>query len=544
MVNQKVGNLLITFLVIASFLLIMTPHSLSHTVQQIGVDQHPLGFLIAPALYSYGTNLIPNVDYFTQYGTGLGFVFSHFLNADPITTYKNAVIFTVAGTIFFALTYFLTATYLLNSKLWAYFLTITLLMMNFFGPAPLRGTSCWPIRYPLLGLFCLTYISFCHSRSDQFRKFLIAALALLAGASIFWNTEIGIYMIAIGSFCIWFNYQMSIRGLLAALAFSSLSLLTFIILCLAAFGGKVLTIDFVIALIKPAILYGSGFGFWPANWLSPYEFIFNTLIPIFLAATVIWGISNNTASSISPPKRQVLLLISLLSLAQLIKYWNMSLAAVWFSNSYLPMLVFIFWLKEGIEIAANSYKNSHSSPKKIRVGLSVIVLAIAYFYATSFRDSRMDFDYGYRMYRYYPSFGMKLVGHHVKYLPPALSFDTLDISKKDIDLITRLTSPGEQVFIYSSRDWAYLLGAKRAPGFPFTPSTEVPLREQGEQWSPFLNAEIVFYDTASPLWSGNGEMHEFVRNRLKSHYQQLSVGDHLIAYKRSNKTVIGAGKNN
>lgn len=517
--HQSIKNIIFEFFCLSLILALLLPTSLTSVAMQIGIDQHPLSFLIGPALYSYGTNLIPNIDYFTQYGTGLGYIFHFFLNDSPIKSYEHVVMFTLTGTIFFAVTYYLCAKLILNSRIWAIFLTTTTLMMNYFGPAPMRGPSCWPIRYPFLALFCLTYFYYSRSTSSEKQSLLILVLGILAGVSMFWITEIGVYMILAGGFCLWINAHNYRSKLQRSIAYAVVSLSTFQLLCLFAFGPQTFTLTFIIALFKPAFLYGAGFGYWPANWLSSNEFIFNVLCPIILATTVIWSVSSD--------KRNPLLLIAILGLLQLSKYWNMSLIAVWFSNSYLPLLVLCFWLRTGI----NSIKS-----QSVAYLATFTLCIIAILYASAFRDARMDFEYGFRMYQYYPSYLMKLLGIQTKYKPPVLEFSKLNISDKDVLLIQQHSLPGEQVFVYSSRDWAYLLRAKRAPGFPFTPATETPLLEQGERWQPFLNANIIFYDTDTALWNGNHLFKDFVQEKIKSEYIEIANGDHIKVYKRKQTT--------
>ncbi len=518
--------------VLTSILLLMLPFSLEAVVQQIGIDPHPLSFFIGPALYSYADGLIPNLDYFTQYGTGLGKVFFYFLNSSVEQTYQRAILFVILGTVFFGFTYYLLCQKVLESRIWAYGLVMITLLMNFFGPAPLRGPSCWPIRYPFLALFCFIFFSFCQNKG-KVKKALFFFLSVVSGISFFWNTEIGLYTLIIGSFCVWHHFGFRLQLFIWALSFFLLSFFTFTLVCWLAFGTGIFSYFFAIALFKPALLYASGFGFWPVNWLSPWEYLFNVIVPILLSMTVISMFSANTytATENRIENSSLLLLIALLASAQLLKYWNMGLAAVWVSNSYLPLLILVYWIKKGVTLLRLQPTRSRIS-RVILNGLPVVVLLLGLCYATLFRDERMDFQYGTRMYAYYPSLLMKMVGYTPATLPPTIPFSALDITANDINLIVKYVPQGKQAYIYSSRDWAYALLAKRAPGFPVIPVTETPLLEQGQGWQPFFKTNIVFLDIGPKLWNGNAALYDFILKTLQSDFVLEEKGEHLNVYRR------------
>jgi len=111
--------------------------------------------------------------------------------------------------------------------------------------------------------------------AQSVRRHGIASLLLLgflAGASAFWITETGVYMIAIGAFCLWHVTVGHVRAAGVALIYIGMSIATFMALSTFAFGTGVLNFEFITSLFAPAILYGSGFGAWPVNWLAPYEY--------------------------------------------------------------------------------------------------------------------------------------------------------------------------------------------------------------------------------------------------------------------------------
>jgi len=518
MMSIKMKSIFADIGAFASILLVLIPISLETVANQVGANPHPLSFFIGPALYSYGAGLIPNVDYFSQYGTGVGALFSYFLNNSPMEVFKASILITVSGTVFFALTFYLLAKWVLDSRVWAFFLTLIALILNFSSVAPFTSPSLWPIRYPFLALFCLLFIVFCKTPVISLKKIIFILLGLVAGISLFWSTEIGISIILPGAFCIWFNTRSPMRAVLAVLMFFAVTGLAFIGLSVFAFGTGVLHINFIMGIFKPAIMYGSGFGAFPVNWLSPAEFLFNVLIPVVLVTTVIWGISSKP---LVHEKQPVLLLIAFIALMQLTKFWNMSLATVWLSNSYLPLLIFMFWLRTAIN-------NSHML--FIRNGLSLMVLSVGIIYIFSFNDPRMPSIFGVKSYQKYPSVLMGLHKNSFKIPPTTMNFSVAEVAHQDVMLIQKWVLPGERAYIYSSRDWVYLLRAQRAPGFPFIPSTMTPLKEQGEK--PLSAAKIIFFEKGEQLWGNNVEMATSIQQRLRAEFVLVATGIHLDVYQQ------------
>lgn len=540
---SKRGPFVVDLILVAIILWVLLPTSLGSVANRIGIDHHPISFFIGPALYSFGKHLIPNVDYFTQYGTGIGAVFFYFLHDAPFGTYKAVVLFTVAGTGFFLVSFYILARWLLDSRAWGFFLTVTALIMNFYGPRPMRAPSGWPIRYPLLGLFVLCFLIHCRTASGPFKHATCLLLAVIAGLSLFWSTEIGTYMILVGSFCLWFAAHNRWPALLTATGFVAASIAVFIGISVIMVGPGVLTNAFLAGMWRPATLYGGGFGAVTANWLSPPEFLFNVLVPICLVATVVWAISSSDIreANTGQEKQHILLMVALLGLLQLVKYWNMALAAVWFSNGYFPLLILAFWLKAGIKKVAGSSALDGSIKIFARRRLPFIPLAIAVFYIIAFDDPRYPFRYGINMYKRYPSgvvsFVARLDSHQT--LQPEQPFPDVGINDSDVALIDERVPAGDRAYVYSTRDWAYLLKAKRAPGFPFIPSTVTPLKDQGDRWPPLAKAEYLFVDVGRHIWGdlpgeNNDELASFLNRAIEEDFVLDGVGKDLKAYRRVN----------
>jgi hypothetical protein len=541
---SKRGPFFVDLVLVAIILWVLLPTSLGSVANRIGIDHHPISFFIGPALYSFGKHLIPNVDYFTQYGTGIGALFFYFLGDTPFETYKAVVLFTVVGTGVFLVSFYVLARWLLDSRAWGFFLTVTALIMNFYGPRPMRAPSGWPIRYPLLGLFVLCFLIHCRTASGPLKHATCLLLAVIAGLSLFWCTEIGTYMILVGSFCLWFAGQNRSHALLTATEFIIASIAVFIGIAVIVFGPGVLSSAFLAGMWRPATLYGAGFGAVTANWLSPPEFLFNILAPICLVATVIWTISSSNIHgerSTGWEKQHILLMVALLGLLQLVKYWNMALAAVWLSNAYFPLLILAFWLRAGINEVAGSSASDCSVQVFARRGLPLIPLGIAVLYLIAFDDPRYPFRYGISMYKRYPSGVVSFIGRLDSHqtVQPEEPFRDVGIADSDVALIDERVPAGDRAYVYSTRDWAYLLRAKRAPGFPFIPSTVTPLKEQGERWPPLANAKYLFVDFGKHIWGdmpgeNNDELAAFLDRAIEEDFVLDGVGKDLKAYRRVN----------
>jgi hypothetical protein len=538
------SNIVADVLAVSLLLMILIPTSVADVAKGIGINPHPISFFIGPALYSYGAQLVPNIDYMSQYGVGLAVVFQYFLSDSIAEAFTASVLVTLLGTAFFVATFYFLAKWTLESGGWAFFVTLIALILNFFGPFPFGAPSAWPVRYPLLPLFCLLFIVYCRASliadegADWRRIVIPLLLGLLAGVSVFWLTEIGLYMIAIGAFCVWHVTAGHVRAAGVALIYVGMSIATFMVLSAVAFGAGVLSVAFIKGLFTPAVVYGSGFGAWPINWLAPYEYFTNVLIPLVLVATTIWAISTSASE---PPshkdeheKRHLLLMLSLLGLAMISKYLNMSLSAVWFSNAYYPLLVFALWLRLAIrQVAGPLGVTSRRQPLFVQVA-SACVLGVGAIYVWTFEDQRMNTQFGIQAYALYPSV-IRQTGYPKTTMPIArpMDFALADVADQDVALIQKLVAPKQPVYIYSSRDWVYAMRAQRAPGLPFIPSSMSLLKNEAEQ--ALSHANVVFMDTSKPLWEpDNTELREYLRHLLASEFQEEQRGVDLVAYRRLN----------
>src|SRR5580704_6194585 len=66
------------FLILAILTLLLIPSSFAAVAAKIGLNHHPVAFVIGPALYFLGSGLLPGIDYYSQYSIGFPWLF-HFV---------------------------------------------------------------------------------------------------------------------------------------------------------------------------------------------------------------------------------------------------------------------------------------------------------------------------------------------------------------------------------------------------------------------------------------------------------------------------------
>jgi hypothetical protein len=525
---RKGGRLRSAMLNAAALMLLFVlifPASFDEMAQAIGVDPHPLSFFIGPALYHY-SDAVPNIDFMTQYGAGPGDLMAPLLSPSLFETFKNAELLTVLGSFFFAAGYYFLAASLLGSRRWALSLVVVTTIMNSYGPFPYRAPSGWPIRFALSPLVVLALSASFYAKTYKEAMAWRVVAGVLSGLSLFWVTEIGLELIAVGAFCLFLAGKKSVSKVSNPFAFVLSAGLTFALLSLAVHGPRTLSTAYYAGLIEPLLLYGGGFGAWPVNWLAPEEFLFNVLAPLLLGASVIWGIAEEGDEGAA--KRVVVLAVALLSLAQLTKYWNMSLAAVWLSNAYFPALVITYWLRSGQLSLEKCERGGRYWNHLAARGPAWGALLVGLLYVVFFRDARMEASYGISAHGMFRPVILAFLPTGTR--ADRISFEASEVADADVDLITRNVAPTDPVYIYSSKDWAYLLKAKRAPAFPFLPVTMTPLRTQVQP--AMAAADVFFVDNGAAIWHQGLEQRNIINEELLMHFEPAGVGKDLTLYRR------------
>ena len=182
--------LLIYISIIAGLAFIIFPSSFQAVAARIGMEMHVVSFLVGPSLYFLGHGLLPGVDYYAQYGLGLGWVFSFFIAKTVEETMINyVVLIVVAVWLFFAhLVWILRWLY----QSWLAAAVVSLLALSScFTPTATSLIQFVCPRYPMLTI-CAALLARWLAAPRSWTWLLSLAVAI--SVSLFIETETGMIM--------------------------------------------------------------------------------------------------------------------------------------------------------------------------------------------------------------------------------------------------------------------------------------------------------------------------------------------------------------
>jgi len=314
---------------------------------------------------------------------------------------------------------------------WAAYLSVFLLIANFYTSHPFWAPSVWVIRFPLLIPFIFLFVK--SARDSTILNLNRTCLAVCIGSSIFWNTETGTYMAlcALAGTFVARKFQPSVVWELLELTI--IALLSFFVLSVAFFGSGVLKIGFLLKLYEPLFFYGSGFGAWLVNWsYGADSLIISPLILLLVSTTGFAAVQVQRSALIESETALFLLIISMLGICLLLKWVNMSLSAVWLSSAQLSFVVLAWWLNQLV------------LRKHWRV-ISAVLPLLGITFLLLYTDKRMDTDYMLRSYWEYPSLLRSALTGHVAETWPK---DYRIISTKDVNLIVQNSIARQRVAFF------------------------------------------------------------------------------------------------
>src|SRR5262249_31323979 len=208
---------------------------------------------------------------------------------------------------------------------WAAFaVTLALVAVSFDGVSYLYPSN-WPVRHPFAFVFLFALVR------GVGRAGWSAAAGGVAGLSLFWQTDTGLYTLAAGVGLYAAAALFLGAGAWRPVVFLAAAAGTFAAICLALFGPRALSPLFAERLLEPLLLYGSGFGNQLLNWGTAWGYWYNLAGPGLAVASV--GLLLGYRRGSSPP-RSVLYAAgaALLGLAMLFKWLNRSIDVVWSLN--------------------------------------------------------------------------------------------------------------------------------------------------------------------------------------------------------------------
>ena len=543
--------------------LVLVPSSFEAVAARIGLNAHPVSFVIGPALYFLGNGILPGIDYYTQYSIGYPWLF-HFVmgRSGGHAVLVSVTVVIVATWLFYAhLIYMLQ--WLYRSWTVAAIVALIPLMLGFIYssdyPTPLVGPSSSILRYPLLTICALLTGFWAETPTRTVR---IVSIAAISGLSIFLEIESGIVIAVAAPMTIFLIHPWRSYIILPIFSFVAISLAVFAAIVFAVFGSAALQIEFFRRLFEGITLYGtSGFGAWPANWtLGEWNWLYHFVAPGASLATMAVIARTGNLQSFDKRRMAMLGFLAVSGLMLLAKYGNMSLAAVWQMSSIGPLSVLAWWCIVLIRhinpdlIVRGSYVGfprdmpepttprgwrQRAYPMRGVVAAGMIILAVVFVYSPS--EDRNPGRYGLRAWANFPSL-LKWPFSRPKGCVKLDCVPNLPATS-DVELIASRTQPGEQVaIVVDLYDWAYLLAAHRPPLMFFLPSADIFTRVQLEELLRRINnANYLFVPKGS-----NGQpdisLADFdntVGPLLGTRFQEDGEGERLVAWKR----VTGQDKN-
>jgi len=529
------------------------PLGTQHIASQIGFDMHMASFIIGPATYSFGPNLVPGIDYFTQYSVGTPWLFSFFLADTADATLHNAVRFVIAAILVFQVSLLFFLRWFLGSWVWAVTISLACLMLQFTTSSPLYAPSSTAARYPLL-IICLGLFAnwIKHNLSWTTTVLLAAALS----ASIFLNTETGLYTCIAVALAALITAR---RPLISAIKVAALGVMTmafFMGLSFIAFGAGVFDLRYPWLLAEPLMLYSNGLGAWPIEWSFGYHWFYNIISPGLALASVGWVAVTARQSTLPYPRPHLaaLAMISLVGLFFTAKFINMSIVALWQVNAIGLVIVLAWWVRAMLtflpdhrteptqfrvpfaekiasKFAGVPFSLERGSPRTEATLAFALLLVI---FLVTIRDPRNPSLYAAISYRTHPTLINYLLGGPTTYPcpPERTGCSAKPVEFKDVALIQELTQPSDRVALLSLQDWTNLIEAKRASKFHFLPSAVMFTERQMTESLRDLNLIFLPREPADKLGIDNPTMASALLPMLRQHFEIVAEGATLLAWRR------------
>lgn len=460
--------------------LFFVPISAGGFADSLATNLHVCSWAVAPALSYLDPHLTPGIDFESHYGLGHAYCFSYFLGGSLHATLQHYLWFVLGLNLLFLGSLYFTAANFLRSSRAA--LVATLLVGAVQMEAQSYGyPSNWPVRFPLLFVFIG-----CAAQDRIFgRGWLPAPLAgMLAGISLFWQTDIGLHLTLGGVAYFAVLVVRERRAPLRPPLFLLSTAAAFAALTVLAFGAPALTGEFYWHLLEPLLLYSTGFGFWLMRWQWGWSYFYNAIAPLITLASVGWAVHYLRA----PSERlrlegRYLLLCSSLGLLLLLKWVNRSIDIIWSTNAAAVLVVLFWWARyaalalgerlaaSGCSVGERGWCHSYE-----RCGAIAIGSAMAFGLLASLFHDRNGLGPGYS------SSPLVRIARFTKETPtpvnwlcrrvfrmPAPPLDGPQVDPSDVAVIRAHTDAADPVAIVALHDWWYLADAQRAPRFPLLP---------------------------------------------------------------------------
>ena len=499
------------------------------------MEMHVVSFLVGPSLYFLGHGLLPGVDYYAQYGIGLGWIFSFLIGKTAESTIVNYVVLMVVALWLFFVHLVWILQWLYRSWFAAAVVCLLVLALLFHTDRNFFDPSSYVLRYPLLTACAALLARWAAAPRDWTR---LLSLAFALALAVFIETETGVVMAVstVISFLLVVPFGISSLVLMTAVGASSFVFLAALILFV--FGPHALTGQFVFGLIEPLTIYGvAGFGGRPIAWtLREWNWLYNMVAPGIALATI--GVMPRIARTeqIDRPRAVLIVFFAACGLLMAAKFINQSIVAVWQMNA-LGFLVVLGWW-------AVCVAKSHSTPARglkeaipARAIATTLMVVFAIALAALSSDRRNPELYGLKSWVHYPSILIRPL-HRPRGCTNMSCVDNRP-DPRDVALIRERTKPGEPVAIVGYMfDWPYLINAHRPPLMAFLPSPAIFTKRQlDESWKRMGAAEYWFVAKGPDGKPNivNADLAALVLPALEQDFVLDGIGDRLMAWKRKGR---------
>ena len=181
------------------------PHDVPTVASECNTELHVASYIVGPALYYRAPGVVPGLDFESHYGIGHAYTFSLVMGSHGLQhTLERYVVFLLVVTILFYLSALFVLTDWLRSPWAAFAVTIALVAASCEGLA-YNYPSGWPIRYPFLFAFLFAAVRGVNA------NWWCAAAGGIAGLSLWWQTDIGLYTLAAG-LCLYAAHALFLGG--------------------------------------------------------------------------------------------------------------------------------------------------------------------------------------------------------------------------------------------------------------------------------------------------------------------------------------------
>jgi hypothetical protein len=514
--------------------IVLVPISARSVAAAIGFDMHMASFMVGPATYTFGRALVPGIDYFTQYSVGTPWVFSFFLAQTASETMVHAVWFVIAEMLFFELTLFWFLWWLLRGWGWALVMSLAILMMQFTTSNPLYAPSSTSARYPLMilvaGLFA------CWVRKRLLLSMTVM-LSLSLACALFLNTETGIYISAAVAIATVLAVPPLLRSVGSVALLGVLTFVFFALLSLVAFGSGVLDLRYFYYLLEPLVLYTSGLGAWPIEWIGGLHWLYNIVSPGMAIATVGWVavVARQSVPPVDRSRLAALAMISLIGLFLTAKFINMSIVALWQVSSVGLLIVLAWWARSLLDSLDRRSVMLGRLDARTAATTGVWGLLAAFLFMID--DPRNPSLYAVMSYRTHPTVVNAVLGGLAVYgcSEDRTGCTAAPVAPDDVKLLTRLTQSGERVALLMLQDWTYLIEARRPSKFYFLPSAVLFTRRQLTE--SLRDTHLIFLprEPASTLGINHPSILPILLPLLREKFEVVDGSPGLLAWRNVRK---------